>query len=121
MLPYSTSPTSKRSAGFRFWHLGELALSDITETMLRDPLACLESWSDELLSRASRVRNLIGDAHWLSDGHHKEELVRAYLVRHLPKAYRISRGFICSTDAKTRVSPEIDVLITDEAAELPWL
>jgi len=30
------------------------------------------SWSDELVSRANRVRMLIGDAHWLSDGHHKE-------------------------------------------------
>lgn len=88
--------------------------------MKRNPIACLESWADELLSRASRVRNLIGDAHWLSDGHYKEELVREYLVRHLPSSLRVSRGFICSTDAATRVSPELDVLITDQESELPW-
>ena len=88
--------------------------------MKRNPTACLESWAEELLSRASRVRNLIGSAHWLSDGHYKEDLVKEYLVRHLPKSLRVSRGFICSTDSATRVSPEIDVLITDEESELPW-
>lgn len=88
--------------------------------MTRNTIACLESWADELLSRALRVRNLIGDAHWLSDGHHKEELVREYLVRHLPQSLRVSRGFVCSTDPATRVSPEVDVLITDQESELPW-
>jgi hypothetical protein len=88
--------------------------------MTRNTIACLESWADELLSRALRVRNLIGDAHWLSDGHHKEEIVREYLVRHLPQSLRVSRGFVCSTDPGTRVSPEVDVLITDQASALPW-
>lgn len=88
--------------------------------MTRNAIACLESWADELLSRALRVRNLIGDAHWLSDGHHKEEIVREYLVRHLPQSLRVTRGFVCSTDADTRVSPEVDVLITDQESELPW-
>ena len=89
-------------------------------SMTRNAIACLESWADELLSRALRVRNLIGDAHWLSDGHHKEEIVREYLVRHLPQSLRVTRGFVCSTDADTRVSPEVDVLITDQESELPW-
>jgi len=66
------------------------------------------------------VRNLIGDAHWLSDGHHKEELVREFLVRHLPKTFRITRGFICPPNVGARVSPEIDILITDSLGELPW-
>jgi hypothetical protein len=88
--------------------------------MKREPIECLESWAEELLSRASRVRNLIGSAHWLTDGHYKEELVREYLARHLPNSLRVTRGFICSTEAATRVSPEIDILITDQESELPW-
>ena len=88
--------------------------------MERDPVACLESWSQELLSRAERVRKLIGSAHWLSDGHHKEELLRQFLTRHLPPTFRISRGFICPSGAAAKVSPEVDVLITDSTKELPW-
>ena len=88
--------------------------------MKRDTLACLESWSEELLSRAERVRRLIGDAHWLSDGHHKEELVREFLVRHLPPILRVSRGFICPPDDESKVSSEVDILITDSLGEMPW-
>jgi hypothetical protein len=46
--------------------------------------------------------------------------VREYLVRHLPQSLRVSRGFVCSTDPATRVSPEVDVLITGQESELPW-
>lgn len=89
--------------------------------MERNTIACAESWADELLSRASRVRQLIGDAHWLSDGFQKEEIVREFLRRHLPRSLRISRGFICPTDRSARVSPEVDILVTDTESELPWL
>jgi len=88
--------------------------------MKRDPVACLESWSDELLSRSQRVRKLIGDAHWLSDGFHKEELVREFLTRYLPSNLRVSRGFIVPADHELSVSGEIDVLITDPNVEPPW-
>lgn len=89
-------------------------------SVTRNTLACLESWSEELLSRADRVRKLIGDAHWLSDGHHKEELIRQFLLRHLPPTLRVSRGFICPPEDERRVSSEIDVLITDALSEMPW-
>lgn len=88
--------------------------------MKRDPVACLESWSDELLSRSQRVRRLIGDAHWLSDGLHKEELIREFLARYLPPTLRVSRGFIVPADHELSVSGEIDVLITDTKTEPPW-
>lgn len=88
--------------------------------MRRDTRSCLESWSEELHSRANRVRRLIDDAHWLSDGHHKEELVRAFLIRHLPPVLRVSRGFICPPDDESRVSSEVDILITDSLSEMPW-
>jgi hypothetical protein len=88
--------------------------------MKRDTISCLQSWSDELLSKADRVRNLIGDKHWVSDGYHKEELVRQFLIRHLPSRLRITRGFICHSDHKSNVSPEIDVLISNRNLGLPW-
>lgn len=52
-------------------------------------LEYLESWSNELIARASRVRQLIGSRHWLSDGHHKEMLVREFLKRYLPVTLEI--------------------------------
>lgn len=84
------------------------------------PSKCFESWSDELRSRSDRVRNLIGSAHWLSDGHHKEELFRQFLGRHLPSRFRITRGFIVTSEAQNNISREIDILITDSESELPW-
>lgn len=66
------------------------------------------------------MRQLIGDAHWLSDGHHKEELVREFLRRHLPPRLRVSRGFVCPSLSTSPVSPEIDILISDSENELPW-
>jgi hypothetical protein len=88
--------------------------------MQPDRRACFQSWAEELKSRSDRVRNLIGGAHWLSDGHHKEELVREFLIRHLPKRYRVSRGFICPVVQGETVSREIDILVTDSEADLPW-
>lgn len=75
--------------------------------------AYLQSWSAELLSRADRVRQLIGDAHWLSDGHHKEELLREFLRRYLPSELNVSRGFVKNSADLAICSTEVDILITD--------
>ena len=72
----------------------------------------LESWAAELDSRAERVRTLIGNRHWASDGQHKEFLVREFLARYLPSPIRVGHGFIRSSMATATCSPEIDVLIT---------
>jgi hypothetical protein len=86
----------------------------------RDPIACLETWTDELMSRSERVRKLIGDAHWLSDGHHKEEIVREFLRRHLSGNITVSRGFIVPPESALPVSKEIDVLLTNASLGPPW-
>jgi len=75
--------------------------------------AYLKSWADELLSRANRVRQLIGDAHWLSDGHHKEYVLREFLNRYLSPQLLIGRGFVRPPDEARCCSPEIDIVIAD--------
>ena len=80
----------------------------------------LQSWADELVSRADRVRLLIGDAHWLSDGHHKEYLLRDFLHRHLPCGLSIARGFVRPPDDSQPCSPENDILISDAARHAPF-
>ncbi len=76
------------------------------------------TWSAEIASRASRVRLLIGSRHWLSDGTHKEFLIREFLSRHLPTSLIVGRGFIRSLSSDD-VSREVDVLIADPARHTP--
>ena len=64
-------------------------MEDITES---NPLSYLAISSQELEARAQRVRTLIGDAHWLSDGNHKEALLREFLRRYLPPELVITMG-----------------------------
>lgn len=84
-----------------------------------DAGAYLESWAEELGSRANRVRNLIGDAHWLSDGNHKEALLRDFLQRHLPRQLAVANGFVTSPSRMGDCSPEIDILVADPTAHAP--
>ena len=86
----------------------------------------IESWSEEIASKANRVQNLIGAAHWLTVGRHKESLLRDFLRRAIPSRFTVSSGFIANLDHGApvnfadQVSREIDILITDKEAELHW-
>ena len=75
----------------------------------------LDSWATEIESRAQRVRTLIGNRHWASDGHHKEFLIREFLARYLPSSFRVGHGFIRTHLPSSECSPEIDVLVTSPA------
>lgn len=70
-----------------------------------------KSIAKELLATKDRVRNLIGDTHWLTDGEHKEVVLRKILRQHLPEELHVGRGFICS---KNSFSSQIDILITSK-------
>ena len=56
----------------------------------------------------NRVRQLIGGKHWLSDGEHKESIIRKILKDRLPASVSTGRGFIYFRDD---VSTQLDVLI----------
>lgn len=84
-----------------------------------DTTAYLQSWAWELRARCDRVRQLIGDAHWLSDGHHKEAIIRQFLQMYIPSGLTVSRGFVRSPAVANSCSPEIDILVADPAAHPP--
>lgn len=84
-----------------------------------NPSAYLSSWADELRARADRVRQLIGDAHWPSDGHHKEAILHEFLSRYLYAGACVSNGFVRSPAAEQNCSPEIDVLVSDSRRHPP--
>ena len=70
---------------------------------------------DELLASAAKSMNsdlaqqLV--AHPGELGREREEVVRAFLRKHLPKRFEISTGFVF--DADEHVSEQIDIIISD--------
>mgnify|MGYP003700378767 CR=1 FL=1 len=86
-----------------------------------DVTAYLESWTREFSARADRIRNLIGSKHWLSDGNHKEEILREFLKRYLPRNIDVTRGFVRSTVDDIEISGELDVLLADFTRGPPLL
>lgn len=71
-----------------------------------------ESLGLELDSLKERVRDLIADAHWQTDGEWKESVIRQILRRHLPATALVGRGFVITSDS---ASGQLDVLIHDAA------
>ena len=71
-----------------------------------DPANYYRSLTAETDALKDRVRHLIADAHWLTDGEWKESVLRSVLRRHLPAHIGVGRGFIISPAS---VSKQIDV------------
>jgi hypothetical protein len=70
----------------------------------------LRSFGQEVTSLQQRVRYILADAHWQTDGEWKESVVRQVLRRYLPTAIQVSRGFVVTSDAATT---QIDILVHD--------
>jgi hypothetical protein len=84
-----------------------------------DTAAYLVTWAEEIASRLNRVRNIIGAAHWPSDGAYKEHLLREILERHLPNYLITHRGFIRDILHSQACSPEVDILVSNPAIHVP--
>lgn len=70
-----------------------------------------QSIASELRSINRRIRQLIGDAHWLTDGEYKEAILRRVLRSHVPEVMRVGTGFVCYPRGQT--SKQLDILLTD--------
>lgn len=79
----------------------------------------LASIQRELDSQANRVRSLIGNKHWLSDGRHKEQILANVLKRHIPKTLLVGQGFVLDPKRIDDCSREQDILILDRRTEMP--
>jgi hypothetical protein len=79
----------------------------------------LLSLGEEIKSQSTRIRDLIGDRHWLTDGHQKEYVLREALSRHVPASTIVSRGFVVHPTKAEHCSNEQDILIVDTHAEAP--
>ncbi|HHI87436.1 MAG TPA: hypothetical protein ENK03_00645, partial [Candidatus Cloacimonetes bacterium] len=65
-----------------------------------DAKAFQKSITDELLIVKDRVRKLIGNAHWVTDGRHKESVLKDVIKRFLPKNISVGTGFVISKRAE---------------------
>lgn len=79
----------------------------------------LLSLSGELYAQSTRVRDLIGNKHWLSDGHHKEHLLKHLLARYLPSGIEMARGFVVHPTRSDLVSREQDLLFLETNGTAP--
>ena len=70
------------------------------------------SISEELDAIKNRIRNLMDNPHWLTDGEIKEAILRNVIKRYMPENIKVGKGFIFSDD---RCSSQIDILIYDTA------
>lgn len=81
----------------------------------------LSSYNAELLSKVSRLDELIGRDHWLSVGNHKESILRSLISNILPRKYEVSTGFILDSDREGKLlkSKQIDIIIWDSSHYAP--
>jgi hypothetical protein len=70
------------------------------------------SLTAEVEALKDRVRQLIEDRHWQTDGEWKESVVRQMLRRHLPASASVGRGFVVTA---TQSSHQLDVLVFDSS------
>ncbi len=85
----------------------------------RNPSNFLMSLNAELQTQATRVRDLIGDAHWLSDGEHKESIVRHLVERYIPDGFEVTSGFAINVENPNQPSRQLDVVVVDRRFEPP--
>lgn len=69
-----------------------------------------ESLGTEVDALKQRVRYLLADRHWQTDGEWKESVVRQVLRRHLPATALVGRGFVVTGESATH---QVDILIHD--------
>jgi hypothetical protein len=75
-----------------------------------DMIAYHRSILKELYSLKDRIRNLMDEPHWLTDGEWKESVLRSVLRRHVPSNIEVGRGFIFTPE---KCSSQIDILLYD--------
>ena len=80
-----------------------------------NPVDYFRDLSKELRAVQNRIRNLIGNVHWPSDGAWKESVLRTVLRRYLPPSFTVGSGFILNAEG---VSTQIDILVCDDSAPI---
>lgn len=78
-----------------------------------DTKAYFSDLSAELKAVQNRIRQLIGNVHWPTDGAWKESVLRSVLRGYLPSSVSVGSGFVLTPDGPTS---QIDILIYDDSS-----
>lgn len=70
------------------------------------------SIGQQLANLQNQVRDLIGDHHWLSDGEHKEAILRKTIRDHISEEFHVGTGFAISDVGCS--SKQVDILISEK-------
>src|SRR5262245_37455272 len=81
-----------------------------------EPQRYITSLGEEIAARRARVRDLMYQPRYLTDGEWKESDLRTVLRRILPQSVTVGRGFVVS---EAQTSHQTDILIYD--ASVPVL
>jgi hypothetical protein len=71
------------------------------------------SVAKEFDARINRIRAFV--KHNLTSGTANEDILRAFLARHSPQAFRVGQGFICNPLQEESISRQCDILIYNQA------
>jgi len=80
-------------------------------TIRQDFLSYQVTISNALKLEQNRIRHLIGDKHWPTDGEYKEQILRDVISDFIPEVYRVGSGFVCYPEIQSS-SGQLDILIT---------
>lgn len=89
----------------------------------RDLANFFGSTATTLKAQGQRVRNLIGEKHWQSDGSYKERLLKKAIREVVPSTLRIGDGFLIYRKDREQedfeISRQIDILVYDDRYVAP--
>jgi hypothetical protein len=81
-----------------------------------DIVKYFESLNDELNSLKNRVRVVIEDQHWLTDGTWRESVLKSMLRRQLPSTVLVGSGFLLCPGG--RISTQQDIILYEANAPI---
>lgn len=89
----------------------------------RDLAEFFGSTAMTLKAQGQRVRNLIGEKHWQSDGSYKERLLKKAIREVVPSTLKVGDGFLIYRKDKEQenfeISRQIDILVYDDRYVAP--
>jgi len=93
------------------------------QNAFKDLVEFFGSTAQALKVQGQRVRNLIGKAHWQSDGTYKERLLKNAIREIVPSTFKVGDGFLIYQQDKEQehleVSRQTDVIVYDDRFVAP--
>jgi len=95
----------------------------MSKSPFKDLTAYFGSTASTLQAQGQRVRNLIGNHHWQSDGTYKERLIKNAIREIVPSSLKVGDGFLVYKKGRNEdgfeASRQMDVIVYDDRYVAP--